>query len=75
MIEFVTLKFKDRYLWPSIDYMWSSQPLNYLEDKVWDENGIGKYVEVNLLNEEFYHNRITYNYRCFNGGFKEEAFE
>lgn len=75
MIENVTLKFKDKCMWPIIDYMWSSQPLSYLEDKIWDENGNGIEVKVNILNDEYFHNRITYNYRCVNGGFKEEAFE
>ena len=75
MTKFLTLKFKDKCLWPVLDYMWSSQPMTFLENAIWDENNIGRTVKVNILNDRYFNNTITYKYRCFNSGFTSDAFE
>ena len=75
------LKFKDRSLWNfNNPHDWSSQSINILrvQNVIWDENGIGRTLEVVPLT---YESELGYTYQVyFNGelqsiSFKEEAFE
>jgi len=64
--------FKDRKDWPVYVYAWSSQPSNSrnVSSNVWDENGIGKTVNIKYKNDPDF----GYDYVTANIAFSPEAF-
>ena len=69
-------KFKDRELWNFEEpYLWSSQPITAenVQSILWDENGVGKTVRVELITA--YVSHFGYDYKVYsNGNLENVAF-
>lgn len=67
-------KFKDRHLWNVNDpFQWSSQPITAenVQYILWDENGAGKTVRVELVTS--YVSHFGYDYKVHSNGSLENV--